>query len=141
VRVNDLTQRLDESVPPIGGLPDNALVLTGTSNLRWARLLPSQEDSHAYAFLMWNAESETGLLCAYGFPKSAVGITYQLWLTRGEELTSAGTFRVDQEGQGALLFRVKEAIGKYTWARITTEPEIGSNTPSGAVVVLGKLPA
>ncbi len=140
-RVGDLTRRLDESVPPAGGQPDNALVLTGTSELRWARLLPSQEDGHAYAFMMWNGGSDIGLLCAFGFPKYAVGTTYQLWLTRGEERMSAGTFRVDQEGQGALLFRVKESIGKYTWARITAEPANGSDTPAGTVVVVGRLPA
>jgi anti-sigma-K factor RskA len=141
MRVDDLARRQGESVSPIGGQPDNALVLTSTGDLRWARLLPSQQNSHSYAFLMWNAESEIGLLCVYGFPKPAVGQTYQLWLTRGEERTSAGTFRVDEEGQGALLFHVKASIDNYTWARITAEPDNGSDTPTGTVVVLGKLPA
>jgi anti-sigma-K factor RskA len=133
-QVADLTQRQKE----LAAQP-NAFVLASTANLRWVRLPPSQQNTDASAFMMWNAESEIGLLYARGFPTLEAGKTYQLWLTRGDEKVSAGTFRVDADGQGALLFHVTEPIDKYTWARITAEPENGSDTPKGNIIVVGKL--
>ncbi|MCC7446280.1 MAG: anti-sigma factor [Anaerolineae bacterium] len=138
-RVNDLTRQQNELAARLGGQPNNAFVLASTSNLRGVRLPPSEKNGDASAFLMWNAESEIGILYVSGFPKPAVGRTYQLWLTRGQEFVSAGTLRVDEEGKGALLFHIKEPIDKYTWARITAEPESGSPAPSDNVVVVGKL--
>jgi anti-sigma-K factor RskA len=136
-QVSDLTQRQKELSAQIA--QPNAFVLASTANLRWVRLPPSQQNTDASAFMMWNAESEIGLLYARGFPTLEAGKTYQLWLTRGDEKVSAGTFRVDADGQGALLFHVTEPIDKYTWARITAEPENGSDAPNGNIIVVGKL--
>ncbi len=136
-RVNDLNRRQDEFTPQTD--EDGAFVLTSTSNLRWVRLPPTDEKSEASAFLMWNAESKIGLLYARGFPELTAGKSYQLWLTRGEIRASAGTFRVNDEGIGALLFNITEPIDQFTWARITAEPENGSDQPSDAVVVVGEL--
>jgi anti-sigma-K factor RskA len=149
-RVDDLTRRQNELVSQIAAVQQNtgqvasdhqntSLVLTGTNGLRWVRLPASPYFKDASAFLMWNAESETGLLYAQGFPKLAFGKTYQLWLTRGEERISAGTFRVDKYGKGALLFHSDRPIDKFTWARITAEPVNGSEYPSDTVVVNGKI--
>lgn len=141
-RVNDLNTEKAELAGQI--VSDNsgdtpAFVLTSTSGLRWVRLPPAEEAADTSAFLMWNAESKIGLLYAHGFPELAVGKTYQLWLTRGETRTSVGTFRVDAEGKGALLFSSEEPIDQFTWARITDEPENGSPQPTGPIVVIGKL--
>ncbi len=136
-QVNDLIQHEKELAAQI--TQPNSFVLASTANLRWVRLPPSQQNADTNAFMMWDAESEIGLLYARGFPKLAAGMTYQLWLTRGDVKVSAGTFRVDQDGQGALLFHVTEPIDKYTWARITAEPESGSDTPKGNIIVVGKL--
>jgi anti-sigma-K factor RskA/putative zinc finger protein len=113
--------------------PDtNAFILTSTSNLRWARLPASQETSQASAFLMWNGESKIGLLYARGFEERAAGETYRLWLTKGDDKVSAGTFSVDDKGIGTLLFNITDPIDKYTWAHITDEV-------TGEVVANGQL--
>lgn len=115
------------------------LVWTSTSRVKTVRLPASVQDEQTTAYLMWNAESAMGLLYAEGFPELEEGNTYQLWLTRGEEKVSAGTFRVDEQGKGALLFRITEPIDQYTWARITDEPESGSPEPTGPVLVNGEI--
>ncbi|HVO44622.1 MAG TPA: anti-sigma factor [Aggregatilineales bacterium] len=138
-RLNDLTRRENELEAQIASPGQSAFVLTSTSGLRWVRLPPSQQNADTSAFLMWNAESEIGLMYARGFPALAAGTTYQLWLTRGDEKISVGTFTVDADGKGALLFHSSQPIDKYTWARITAEPANGSQTPSDQVVVNGKL--
>jgi hypothetical protein len=122
---------------PVQG--DSTFQLTSADNLRWVRLPPSQENTNASAVLMWNVESEIGLLYVRGFPELAVGKTFQLWLTRGDERASAGTFRVDENGNGALLFHLTDALDKYTWARITEEQGEGGYEPSDQVVVVGEL--
>lgn len=141
LRVNDLNQQQAELVAqiPTSDYDHPAFILTSTSGLRWVRLPPAEEKADTSAFLMWNAESKIGLLYAHGFPKLTVGKTYQLWLTRGETRQGVGTFTVDENGQGALLFSSETPIDEFTWARITDEPESGSPEPTGPIVVIGKL--
>ncbi|MBI5667297.1 MAG: anti-sigma factor [Chloroflexi bacterium] len=139
VRVNDLTARQAELAAQLQSQNETAFVLTSTNHLRWVRLPPEQEGGDATAFLMWNAESEIGLMYARGFPQPSPGRTYQLWLTQGDQRVSAGTFTVNEEGIGALLFHVTEPIDEYTWARITEEPATGSDQPEGTVIVHGEL--
>lgn len=118
---------------------NGAFVLTSTSELRWVRLPPAQQNGKAAAFLCWNAESQTGLLYVWGFPSLNQGETYQLWLTRGDERSSAGTFQVDETGKNVVLFHSSEPIDQFTWSRITIEPTSGSPQPSSNVVVVGQL--
>lgn len=138
-RVNEYDRRHEALTAQIPVSDQGAFVLTTTANLRWVRLPPKEENSIASAFLMWNAESKIGLMYARDFPALSTGNTYQLWLTRGEERKSVGTFRVDENGIGALLFQSVEPIDQFTWARITAEPASGSEQPSSNIVVVGEL--
>ncbi|MFN8375305.1 MAG: anti-sigma factor [Anaerolineae bacterium] len=136
---DELRELLETPGVSVRATPDVSFVLSSVADLRWVRLPPSQEGTNAWAVLMWNAESEIGLLYVQNFPQLAAGRTYQLWLTRGEERLSAGTFAVDETGKGTLLFTITEAIDQYTWSRITEEPANGSPTPTGPVLVNGEL--
>jgi len=141
VRVNGINNELSmaEAKTPVAvATTAPALVVNTTSTLRWVHLPASDQSGKASAYLMWNAESKIGLLYVHDFPVLPNGQTYQLWLTRGTEHLSVGTFTVDQNGKGALLFST-QSIDQYTWARITTEPKAGSDTPDGTVVVVGQL--
>ncbi len=129
----------DTNSHPILLQGDSSFVLTSSREIRWVRLPAAQKNTDATAVLMWNVESETGLLYVRGFPPLSAGKTFQLWLTMGDNKLSAGTFQVDESGSGALLFNVTAPIDEYTWARITEEPEQGSSEPGDAVVVVGEL--
>jgi anti-sigma-K factor RskA len=118
---------------------DQAFVIANTDGLRWVRLPPSEETSKTTAVLMWNAESQIGLLYAQNLPPLPEGMIYQLWLTKGEMRASAGTFHIDDTGKAAYLFHIYEPIDNYTWARITVEPYEGSDTPSETVIVNGQI--
>jgi anti-sigma-K factor RskA len=140
VRLNMATAANEATPSPstTAAAANAGLVVNTTSTLRWVHLPASQQSGKASAYLMWNAESKIGLLYVHDFPVLAAGQTYQLWLTRGAAHLSVGTFTVDQNGKGALLFST-ESIDQYTWARITTEPQSGSDIPDGTVVVVGQL--
>jgi hypothetical protein len=138
-RVNDLSTRYNELEMQVNGADNTSFVLTSTSNLRWVRLPPAEETTGSAAFLMWNMDSEIGVLYASNFPTLEPDRVYQLWLTRGEERISAGTFTVDHYGKGALLFHVAVPIDEYTWARVTAEPASGSAQPGTSVITAGEL--
>jgi len=135
LRVNELT----DAYTAHHALESSAFVLTNTADLRWVRLPASDQITNASAFLLWNAQSEIGLLYVRGLPQPASGTTYQLWFTRGDERESAGTFQVDEAGNSAYLFHITRAIDQFTWARITDEPSSGSPEPTGIVVFRGEL--
>jgi anti-sigma-K factor RskA len=140
LRTNEMRREYDELAALVAGTghEGTAFVLTSTEALRWRRLAPP-EDSDRSAFLMWNAESQTGLLYARGFPEAAAGQGYQLWLGREGQRVSGGVFQVDENGDGALLFRLPEPIDLFTRAGITVEPAAGSPAPTGSVMVNGDL--
>ncbi len=133
-RVNTLSDRLD-SLTASG----SAFVLTDTNALHWVRLPAATEDGSASAFMMWNNDSQTGLLYARGFPEPAPGFGYQLWLARDGIRVSGGVFEVNPTGDGALLIHCDVPIDVYTSAGITTEPVSGSEGPTSPAVVHGDL--
>jgi hypothetical protein len=143
LRVSDL-QRQNEILSYEHPIDENndaevAFVLTTTNTLRWVKLPQAEASAGGNAVLMWNQDSKIGLLYVTNFPKPAAGKIYQLWLTRGEERISAGIFTVDETGVGSLLFRSDDPLDIYTWARITSEPETGSEQPGENTLAGGEL--
>lgn len=118
-----------------------AFVLPNADDLRWVWLRTGEEDSRTAALMMWDQETETGLLCAWGFPELPPGETYQLWLTPpdSDNLEPVGQFRVNDRGIGSIVFNSSHPIDRFTWARVTTEPESGSQQPSDTTVVHGEI--
>ncbi|MFN8530712.1 MAG: anti-sigma factor [Anaerolineae bacterium] len=139
-RTRDLTRQQDDLIRTLNAINggNGGFVLTSTDQLRWVRI-PSEADSERVAFMMWNGDSRTGLLYVHAFPELQAGDAYQLWLTRPNEEISAGTFRVDDQGNAAYLFDAPDAIDDFSWAWVTTEPETGSAQPSDRVMVHGRL--
>jgi anti-sigma-K factor RskA len=139
-RVDDLQQQINEQIGALFPTEEgDAFTFARASDIRYVRLPASQENTTASALVMWNPESEIGLLYVQDFPQLEEGRIYQLWFTRGEDRVSAGTFEVDEEGKGVLVFHITEAIDEFTWSRITEEPASGSPQPTGTVVVNGEL--
>lgn len=121
-------------------LPDQlATFVVNSEDIRWAKLPAEDETSPAAAFIMWNPGGTDGMMYAENFPVLEAGQIYQLWLTKDGIRTPVGSFSVDEEGEGALLFRAEQPVGSFAWAWITIEPETGSDQPSDQVITGGKL--
>ncbi len=121
-------------------VPDQlATFVVNSDDIRWAKLPAEDEGSPTAAFIMWNPGGATGMMYAEHFPELPAGQIYQLWLTRDGIRTPVGAFRVDDEGEGAMLFQAEEPIGSFAWAWITVEPETGSEQPSDIVITGGEL--
>ncbi|MBI1258678.1 MAG: hypothetical protein GC204_14515 [Chloroflexi bacterium] len=140
-RVADLTQSHDLLAALLSAQnANNAFVLTSTDTLHWVRLADPNPDQNAAAFMMWNAQSKTGLLYARSFPDLQPGYKYHVWLTRPNERIFMGILQVDEKGDGALLFSSPEPINDFSWAWVTAQtPEQSSGAPVGDPVVKGEL--
>ena len=121
-------------------LPEQlASFVVNSEDIRWAKLPAEDETSPAAAFIMWNPGGTDGMMYAENFPALEAGQIYQLWLTKDGVRTPVGSFSVNEEGEGALLFRAEQPVGSFAWAWITVEPETGSTQPSENVVTGGEL--
>jgi hypothetical protein len=140
-RVADLTQSHDLLTALLSAQKANdAFVLTSTESLHWVRLADPDPDQSAAAFMMWNAQSKTGLLYARAFPGLRPGYKYHVWLTRPDTKTFIGILQVDEKGDGALLFSSPEPINDFKWAWVTAQtPEQSNGAPVGDPVVKGEL--
>ncbi|MEP7294347.1 MAG: anti-sigma factor [Chloroflexota bacterium] len=140
-RVADLTQSHDLLATLLSAQKsNNAFVLTSTDALHWVRLADPDPAQNAAAFMMWNAESKTGLLYARSFPNLQPGYLYHVWLTRPNDKVFMGILQVDVNGDGALLFSSPEPINDFLWAWVTAQsPEQSTGAPVGDPIVKGTL--
>ena len=81
------------------------------------------------------------VLVAYDLPPLARDAAYQLWATLGGGApSSAGTFDVDERGQGVLMIDLHERQLDQAFAvAVTREPVDGSPEPTGPEVLTGRL--
>lgn len=89
--------------------------------------------------LMFAPGEQLGCLVVTGMPQLAPDQVYQLWLIRGDQRTSGGTFRVDQTGNGWLLVEQPVTLDRFEAVGITTEPAGGSPGPSSPRIIGGTL--
>jgi hypothetical protein len=110
----------------------------------WARMalpsvdtetLPQPDDP--YAWIIWSASSESGVLMAQNFPRVEANKVYQLWGHSGDSDVSLATFRTDDYGEALVQVNVSTWGFERFW--ITAEPGSGSAAPSGDPVVRVRL--
>lgn len=111
---------------------------------RWARMAlpdastenPPQVDD-PYAWIVWSASSESGVLMAQNFPRVEPNQVYQLWGHVGESDVSLATFRPNDYGEA--LVQVNTPTWGFERFWITNEPDGGSPAPSGDPLVRVRL--
>jgi hypothetical protein len=122
----------------LNATPEINLVSTGANHHR--ALLPAEpvaEDSEA-AFV-WNSGDQVGALVISGLPTLQPGETYQLWLVREGHSLSLGTFGVDTDGVGFLVFHSPEPIEQFSHIGVSVEPAGGTEEPTSPHVVIGNI--
>jgi anti-sigma-K factor RskA len=116
--------------------------LLGGSESNWAELVSTQNDA-AHVSVTWATGPQDNtwiaLLNARDLPPLSRGMAYQLWLRRGDYRISGGVFKVDESGNGMLIFTTTEPIGTFEAMGITPEPEGGSEGPTAPPVVAGEI--
>ena len=98
------------------------------------------------------AGTANGVLCAQAtgtlawlmvqdLPALPSGMTYQAWLSNGNQRLNAGTFMVDSQGRGFLTIRLTSpnTLSHFATLGVTEEPMGGSPAPSGARYLVASL--
>lgn len=119
---------------------DTALMLIGlgaSNRLELPAVRPGGEET-PFAAIVWDPQGEYALLYVKNFPTLQPGTAYQLWVERNGQLSSVGTFPVDQDGLGLMVFRTAVPIPSFDNIEITTEPVAGSRQPTTSPVVQRK---
>jgi hypothetical protein len=106
---------------------DELVTILSRGNVELVSLNAEQGNVNVF----WNADQRVVFLAAEGLPALPETETYQLWLIDGQNRLSAGTFDVDAQGQGTLVFSPPQAFHDYDRIGITNEPAGGSAAPTG----------
>jgi hypothetical protein len=108
------------------------IVLLNDTSLHWYTV--SGEQAHGR---IWAApQGDQACLVAQQLPALPEGQVYQVWLTRGGEQESGGTFEA-RGGDAWFIVRTQEPIANYTAVFVTIEPGSGSVLPTGRHVLDG----
>jgi len=110
----------------------DVLTLIGAGEAQRIEMWNPERTMHAV--VLYNPEEPLGFVYAEDFPPLPQGMVYQLWLTRDDERISAGTFIVDGEGEGKLIFHADEPLGQYQAVEITSEVANAVEPTSDALV-------
>lgn len=86
---------------------------------------------------VWSATERLGALVATGLPALEPGETYQMWAVYERAWKPAGTFGVDDEGNGRLVVSNLSSggSGRLMGFAVSVEPVVGSDSPSGPIVL------
>jgi anti-sigma-K factor RskA len=80
----------------------------------------------------------SAVLVVSGLDQLEAGRTYQLWMIAGDTPLSAGVFEVDEGGVAVVQVARDAAPGAFDAVGVSVEPEGGSPTPTGDIVMLGQ---
>jgi hypothetical protein len=100
-------------------------------------LTPTAEGPANGGGTLYLTATGSGVLTVVNMPDLAEGETYQAWFLppdEGEPIPG-GTFTVDDRGIGFML--VAADTGAFRGVAISLEPEAGSETPSGPMLLTG----
>lgn len=102
-------------------------------------LTPGNETVEAGGTLFFSLPDQIGVLSVHGLPKLDENRVYQLWyLNDGSDAAvPGGTFTVDRNGNGLVMVSPDTPI--YDGIAITEEPKGGSQAPTSAILLQGRL--
>jgi len=116
---------------------ERALILATTSDLAPLRLTPAASDvpAGAHANYRGRAGNRLAILTVEALPNTPAGRTYQAWVRHADHWTSLGTFSPQPDGSSHLIAEAPELATAPDSIEITLEPNGGSHTPTGPVVL------
>jgi anti-sigma factor RsiW len=89
----------------------------------------------ATAAVLWMPNDGRAVLTVSQFPVIEADRVFQGWVTRGTTIQSIGTFQVNADGSGVLVFDAALLEGAFDALGVTIEPEGGSDSPTSPPVV------
>jgi len=91
----------------------------------------ARPDAYGVACIVDNGQSKQFVVYVFGAPRTEGDEAYQVWLVRNGVRTSAGTFRVGDDGIGVLAMPIASEPPRFDSIGITIEPDDTGDQPRG----------
>jgi hypothetical protein len=114
---------------------DYLLVSPGTETVR---LEAVGEEGRSRGVLLVSDDGSRAILIVAGMGQLPVDSVYEVWLMRPGQRVSTGQVTVDSSGWGTIVLQPPESVFKFDWVGLTEEA-MGSATPSGEMVLRGRI--
>lgn len=99
----------------------------------------TQDAPAASARLIASPQRSKAVLLASGLKAPGAGRAYQIWFLRDGQPVPNALFVVDRRGRGLSLATLGAPLGSFDTVAVTPEPESGSPSPTGPIVLAGAL--
>lgn len=131
-QVNMLNERMTDSLRLLRDQDDLVAALaTDPDNVQRLELVSTAGNDEApLVSVLWSSEFESAFAFTDELPALPADRTYQLWLISGDQPQSAGTFQINERGQGILIFESDTPIPSFDTIGISEEPAGGSPAPT-----------
>lgn len=106
-----------------------------------ARMTPLHDPTHGSmsGTMIWSSQKQMAMISVANLPKTTSDQEYQLWFMTGDEEISMGTFRVQDDGMGMMIFDLSQPVENFNAFGVTLEPVGGSTTPTTSPVLMGTM--
>jgi anti-sigma-K factor RskA len=115
--------------------------VVGSDRLRLIALGGTEASPDSRGRVLWSPDEKKAVFYASGLPRPPAGRDYQLWVIEGQTPRSEGVFPVDARGRATHVLPEVPAPGNVGAFAVTLEPAGGVPQPTGAMVLLGSVPA
>jgi anti-sigma-K factor RskA len=89
--------------------------------------------------IVWSSEKQMAMISVANLPQTTPNQEYQLWFMDDDEEVSMGTFRVQDDGMGMMIFDFEQPIEEFEAIGVTVEPTGGSTEPTTSPVLMGDM--
>lgn len=105
-----------------------------------ARLTGTENAQSSRGYVVLDPERDQAVLSVNNLDPLPDDLTYQLWLIKGDERISAGTFEITPADNGSSTYIFSaESLKPFDAIGISIEPAGGSEQPTGTTVMLASL--
>ena len=87
--------------------------------------------------MVWNPDQRQAVLLAFGLPPAPPGKAYEAWIIASGPPVPAGMFRPDERGRAVHVLPPIDAATRPKTFAVTLEPEAGTTSPTGPMVLAG----
>jgi anti-sigma-K factor RskA len=127
-------------IPQTPDSPDNEMAqLAKTPGVVNVSIKGTDAAPKSWGRVVANPDSANGYLMVANLASLPPQRTYQVWLTRDTERSSAALFTVDTSGTATVRLKAPDAIRYYREVGVTVEPAGGSPWPTTVRVIGGAL--
>ncbi len=128
---------IDRAEDRAAALETEVATLREGANATYSQLTPTDSAPANAGGTIFFALDGSGVITVFNLEPAPEGRSYQMWFypTAGSTPLPGATFSLDENGTGFML--IPADAGVFTSVSVTLEPEAGTTTPSGPLILQG----